>query len=203
MIELSGEYCTVEQKNYIQNAFGVKTFVMYGSMESLCIAYMCPYDHFHINEENVYLEAQKNNELIVSCYNSFAMPFIRYKIGDFGYIYNFNCKCGLTSNCLHLIQGRVGQTVVINGKRYNTAIFYTIIKDLEDEFPDTIGQFQFKKEEEDSFSLKIVPTKKFDKKIVNKLQAIFYKYFRLEINKIELVEIIQLKNNKLSYYIEE
>lgn len=206
LIELSGEYCSDYQREYIQNAFSTKTLVMYGAMEMLCIAYMCDCGNYHINEDNVYLETNDKNEIIVTCYNSLAMPLLKYKIGDFGKVYKKKCKYLKEEMCLQILGGREGQYVEFKDKRYNSAIFYIIIKDINEIYPESIAQFQFIKrniKDNVKFECKFIRGINFNDKIYNLIQEKFIKYFGIKLSSISEVELIPLINNKLRYYIEE
>lgn len=79
-------------KKTIFEAFGCKTFETYGSAEGFMIAAQKDLDYLHEMSTNVFVEIldDNNNEVadgqignvIITNLNGFAMPLIRYKIGD-------------------------------------------------------------------------------------------------------------------------
>lgn len=60
---------------------------------------MCPAGHMHVMESNVYVECvdeegvptQEEGELVVTSLHNRVMPFVRYKIGDYGKIRSTTC----------------------------------------------------------------------------------------------------------------
>ena len=55
--------------------------MVYGSTECH-IASECIYGQMHIHEENCEIKITKNNDLLLTIWDSYCMPIINYKIGD-------------------------------------------------------------------------------------------------------------------------
>ncbi len=88
-------------RNIIESAFKVKIFNEYGCGEVGSIAHECEYGNMHIMAENVIIETDTSNspdntsgEIIVTDLHNYAMPLIRYKVGDYGTLTNEICPCG-------------------------------------------------------------------------------------------------------------
>ncbi len=98
-IELSGEMIAQNQIQFLKSVFGCDCANQYGANEVNSIAYMCPAGHMHVMESNVYVECvdeegvptQEEGELVVTSLHNRVMPFIRYKIGDYGKIRSTSC----------------------------------------------------------------------------------------------------------------
>ena len=79
-------------KASIQEVFGCKTFETYGSAEGLMIGSQKDLDYLYIMTTNVFVELLDDNEnpvedgkignVVITNLNGYAMPLIRYKIGD-------------------------------------------------------------------------------------------------------------------------
>ena len=120
-IEMTGEELTEELRERIRNCFHCLVANQYGAKEVNSIAYECPQGHLHCMEDNVYVEILDDkgipvpeevfgNIYVTTCHN-YAMPFIRYGIGDKGSIEKNTCSCGHQGRILKLRSGRVDDWV--------------------------------------------------------------------------------------------
>lgn len=104
------------RRRLIEKAFGSEVYDVYGSREFSTIASECErHSGYHIQSENVLLEFIKDGEnvgpgergaILVTDLNNYAMPFIRYEIGDVGKISEDTCPCG---RCLPLFESLEGR----------------------------------------------------------------------------------------------
>jgi len=88
----------------IESVFGTKVYEFYGSREISSIAGECDAGLLHLLTFNNYVEVlDKQNrpvregemgKLIVTDLHNYAMPFIRYEIGDMAILGPKRCKCG-------------------------------------------------------------------------------------------------------------
>lgn len=109
-------------------AFGGKMVSEYGSGESTLIAFECPYGNMHVVMENVIVE-EENGEIIVTNLHSYAMPIIRYRLGDSVVVNREKkCKCGMQHEIIEDVVGRIGQTIYGNSGRYPSLTLYYIFK---------------------------------------------------------------------------
>lgn len=110
------------QRELIQSAFHCKVFERYGSREIGTVASECEYHKgMHIFSPSVYLEIIKNGkraepgevgEIVVTDLLNYAMPFIRYRVGDMGSLTDRKCECGRKLPLLEEILGRTTDAVV-------------------------------------------------------------------------------------------
>ena len=85
LVHPNAEALSQDQKEIISKTFNVKIIPMvYGSTECH-IASECNEGIMHLNMKNCFIETI-NNEIILTVFDSYAHPFIRYKIGDYGQI---------------------------------------------------------------------------------------------------------------------
>ena len=101
----------------IEMTFGCKVYDQYGSREVSCIASECEYSNgLHISEETILLEIVDENgnecpvgvegDVLVTSLINYAMPIVRYKIGDRAIMESGFCKCGRSHKRLKNVVGR-------------------------------------------------------------------------------------------------
>lgn len=148
----------------IEEVFQCKVFNHYGSREVGPIASECSaHDGLHIMMEHTLVEVVnekgepckpgEEGEIVVTSLNNYAMPLIRYKIGDIGVMQEYSpCPCGCNYPKLQKVIGRTTDLFLntkgekIDGE-YFTHLFY---------FRDWIEKFQFIQEDIDNVTVKIV-----------------------------------------------
>lgn len=130
-------------------AWGVPLTDLYSATESGYLALQCPeHPHYHVQSEGVLLEVLDDDDMpcepgqvgrvIVTSLHNFAMPLVRYDIGDYAEV-GEPCSCGRGLPVLTRILGRVrNMLVTADGRRY-WPVFGT--RALMDSAP--IRQYQF------------------------------------------------------------
>jgi phenylacetate-CoA ligase len=103
LIFTSGELLAEATRRQIEALFGGRVYDIYGSTEAKEIAWECSERlAYHVNADWVLVETipgtgplglTTNRILVTSLYN-YAMPLIRYEIGDTGEILAERCPCG-------------------------------------------------------------------------------------------------------------
>jgi phenylacetate-CoA ligase len=109
----------------IAEAFGAPVVIEYGSRDGGLIACGCPAGNLHVPDENVIVELLGSDgapvtpgeigEVVLTCLETFAMPIIRYRIGDLARAARLSgpsCPCGLAHTALAEVQGRVTDQIV-------------------------------------------------------------------------------------------
>lgn len=100
----SGEACDDSLKKSIQKNMNVEMFNFYNAGEFGPIASECPaHEGLHVNDDQLILECLNNGEpakpgepgaVVITNFNNFAMPFIRYCLGDISTFMGRPCSCG-------------------------------------------------------------------------------------------------------------
>ena len=101
----------------IESVFGCRVFNRYGSREVGDIACQCTrHGGLHVAPWGNYIEIVDNNDrpvsdgdvgdILVTSLNNYAMPLIRYRIGDRGRLSSRPCPCGRSGQILDRIAGR-------------------------------------------------------------------------------------------------
>lgn len=181
------------QRELIEKAFGCRVFNRYASQEIGQLAGECAEGNLHLNVQNVYFEflgetgpvsAGRPGNVVVTDLNNYAMPFIRYQLGDIGVAAPHSCSCGRGLPVISEIKGRLSDVIITPDKHYVFAddiaeIFYPL---------QGIKQFQVIQENRESVTVKIVKNGEADSNyVVKRLQDAVGKKM---VVKLELVHNI-------------
>jgi len=151
-----------EDRDLIQRVFKCPVYNQYGSRETTAIAAECKFNVMHVLPI-VYLENEipgEKSELLVTSLVNYAMPLLRYKIGDIGKVIAtpFICKCGITSQILELELGRKFEFFLLpDGKLVHGLRFYYALYYLEG-----IEKYQFRQKTKEEIELLIVKNELFN-----------------------------------------
>lgn len=191
--------CTLDHKSreMIESAFRTEVFDCYGSFELGCIAWECSeHKGYHINCDSLVLELIKDGraaspgeigKIVCTSLHSFAMPFIRYEIGDVGIGSDKKCPCGRGLPLLKSIEGRTDDLFVSpSGELYTTPGFIVYFKSISG-----ISQFRIIQESLECITVQIKPDKNFSEEIAKQIKETLQKLTGGNLNiKVEVVDTI-------------
>jgi phenylacetate-CoA ligase len=114
-------------RDVVRRAWGVGVVDMYSAEEVGYIALQCPSsEHYHVMSESVFVEVLDDKgvpcapgevgRVVVTSLDNFAMPLVRYDIGDFAEV-GSPCPCGRTLPVLTKIAGRVRNAIVTRDEK--------------------------------------------------------------------------------------
>lgn len=208
IIFTGGEMVTQGCREIVRKTFGLEPFETYGSVEFGDLAFECN-EHLglHIITDSVFIEFVDENgeyvslgeqgEIIVTGLWNYAMPLIRYKIGDLGLPTDEKCSCGRSWPIIRSIQGRNNDFLILpSGNRISW--LYLLRNVLYDEgFKKNlfcVSQYQLVQERCDKIVFKFVKGAQFDPMILegikSKLENEFAKHgARLEVVLEEVEQI--------------
>jgi len=182
------------QRETIERVFGCEVFDYYSGRDTTLHAGECPeHSGYHLAIENAVIEFIKDDEhvapgelgkITITDLSNYAMPFIRYEIGDLGVPSNEICSCGRGLPLMEKVSGRIRDIITTKGGKYITGAFFNHL------FCDTKGikQFQFIQKTRDYAILKIVKGENY---LQTELDTIIEKiYNQCEDMKIE-VEFVE------------
>ena len=103
-------------RDRVRDAWGVEVADVYSCEEAGVIALQCPlHEHYHVQSENLIVEVLhpdgreckpgETGEVVLTTLHNFAMPLIRYRIGDYAEV-GEACSCGRGLPVLKRILGR-------------------------------------------------------------------------------------------------
>jgi phenylacetate-CoA ligase len=112
----AGEALRPELRATVRSAWNVDVTDTYSCSEAGVIALQCPlHEHYHVQSENLIVEVLRpdgkacrpgeTGEVVLTTLHNFAMPLIRYRIGDYAEL-GEPCPCGRGLPVLKHIHGR-------------------------------------------------------------------------------------------------
>lgn len=158
-----GEILEPHVRETVKETFSAKVVDMYSSQEVGYLALQCPSSEcYHVQSENVYVEIiddegrpclpGQTGRVIVTALHNYAMPLIRYNLGDYAEI-GPPCPCGRGLPVLTRILGRQRNMLTMPDGRQQ---WPTLIRgDSPEELPP-IQQFQLIQRTLSGLELKVV-----------------------------------------------
>jgi len=178
------------QRDLFSKVFQCETYSHYTSWELLAIASECPeHSGYHISSENAIVEivdyegrpvpSGVEGRIVVTNLHNYAMPFIRYDIGDLGVSSDRACPCGRGLPLLSSLNGR--ECDIIFTRSGKSVPGMAIPKEFLVSFG--IEQFQIVQESYEKIAVKLVlgreyPAEHLDKltrEIINQYQPLLGK----------------------------
>jgi len=165
-IMTSAQIMPPQVREIIENTFKTHVFDKYGSREFSGIAYECDrHEGRHVMAESYIVEILKDGrpakpgelgEVVITDLNNFAVPLVRYRIGDLAVAVDPNevCSCGRGLPRIGRIEGRA-QAIVFcaNGTWLPGTFFAHFFK----EYDFAVRQYQVVQDRQNAIVLKIVP----------------------------------------------
>lgn len=161
-VSTGGEVLTPLMREQIEQAFSVPLYDTYGSIEFHALGWQCPVTgDYHVCDDGLVLEVLKEGipvptgergEVVGTDLLSFAMPLIRYRLGDVVTKGSDSCHCGKPFSTIHSIQGRMIDYFVLPGNRLVHPYEFGVIK------VPWIREFQVTQKEPDSIVMQVVPS---------------------------------------------
>jgi len=132
-ISTTSEPLMPEYRSIIGKAFNTQLYDQYGCGEIGSIAFECnEHSGLHVAEERVILEIINGQDIIVTDLDNFAMPFIRYEIGDEAEISNSKCTCGREGMIISKIRGRSCDYLISKeGERVHWGVIFHLMWDTK------------------------------------------------------------------------
>jgi phenylacetate-CoA ligase len=175
-ILLKGIFTTSEMltpyfRNTIEKAFNCKILDCYGCYDGGPQALECPsHEGYHLSAEKAimeFLDEEGNavhfgqpGEIVVTDLHNYAMPFIRYKVGDIGVPAKEMCSCGRGLPLMKSLEGRKLDFIALpNGSKVRGSdlidLFYKLGREQIKELP-TISKFQIVQNRMDELVVRII-----------------------------------------------
>lgn len=144
LVELTGEYCTEELFSFFEETYpNIYWRLMYGMQEFNVIGYGAP-QGLQVLKNNVFVEitteegkrVENGTEgcIVVTGLKNTAMPLVRYKTGDYGYMDSL----GL----LHITKSRSNDMIENERGTYDGSLFWMVVLKLKVEKFINVLQFQ-------------------------------------------------------------
>lgn len=195
----SSEMLLEKHKGLIEEVFGVCVYDFYGNVERVAAMGTCEHKNYHLLPEYGITEflpidgESGKTEIISTGLHNYAMPLLRYRIGDIVQTSDDSCKCGRKFKVVKEIKGRVSDCFVCRDGRLITG-FYPVFAGI-----DNIAETQVIQEDLDSIRIKFVPSEKISQKDKDKIISNVRRCIGNDI-KIVLEEVTELLKNDVDKF---
>lgn len=175
------ETVSPKQRQLCMQGFDARIVDRYSSEETGMIALQCPkHDHLHVIDSTVLVEIVDDDgkpcelgqvgKVLVTALHSFAMPIIRYDLGDFAEW--GTCDCGRTMPVIKRVWGRTRASVSMPGRGSVPMGF--IGDDLGK--IETIKEFRLRQYSDYVLELELVTTRKLSSEELLQIKGYFLSY---------------------------
>jgi phenylacetate-CoA ligase len=161
---VKGVFCSAEvlfpnHRNIIERAFNCKVYNQYGSRETPCVACECPGGNMHLFvdlNKVEFLDQPENpsgpKRIIVTPYENYAQPLLRYDLGDLGTPKEGLCTCGRGFPLMEMNLGRQNDHIrAPNGRLIYPSYFIHLLDGIRG-----ISKYQFRQVTVDKIDLYVV-----------------------------------------------
>lgn len=164
-VTVGGEMVTAGMRRDIARGFGAPVRTGYGSQEFGLIAWECKETgHMHVCDDSVVLELLSDGapvepggrgEVVLTDLHSYAMPFIRYELGDLAVRGAQPCPCGLPFSTIKRLEGRTVDFFPLPDGR--TLHPYALVGRILNAAPWEVRRWQLVQEARDRITLRVMP----------------------------------------------
>jgi phenylacetate-CoA ligase len=152
-------------RGYIEKVFEAPFYDRYATVELERMAWQCPVKReYHIDADTVILEfvdgdgeavsPGERGEIVCTSLFNYAMPFIRYAIGDVGIPSDKECSCGRTFPLMKMVEGRKDSLIVLPDGRVLSPRMFSIAMRMFELYRH-IAQFRIIQMKPDLFEIHI------------------------------------------------
>jgi len=193
----TSELLDEKARNYINSVFNVEMIDLFGCVELNRTAWECK-EHvgYHMDIDAVVTEFIRDGEsvsfgergeIIYTGLYNYAMPLIRYQVGDIGVPSNEVCPCGRGLPLMKSIEGRTDSFMQVPSGRIFSPIIWT---DIMRRIPG-IGQFKAIQERKDLIRILFIKNDEFSQKTLSQIEHDIKEVMGEEVNvEVEIVDEI-------------
>jgi len=160
----SAEVLDRDTRQIIESAFGVPVLDLYSSVEFGNVAWQCRHcGAMHINADALIVEVVREDgtkaapgeigTLVCTDFDSHAMPFIRYAVGDLGTLTDESCECGCAFPTMGPIEGRMVDRI----RRPDGVVISPYAFTCSLERVHGVAQYQVSQESLEQVTVRLVP----------------------------------------------
>jgi len=200
----SAEVLTEKARKFINSAFGVEIYDQFGCIEVGRSAWECEeHNGWHMDIDALAMEFVKDNEqvafgeegrlLYTSLYN-YAMPFIRYDVGDLCIPTDEICPCGRRLPLIKHIEGRTDDFVTTaDGRVFSPRLGSILMKPILG-----IAHYRIVQESKSEFTFQLVKDSDFSSKTISQIKNAIKKTLGdVQVNVELMEELPRDKSGKL------
>ncbi len=177
LVLTSAELMDPRVRREITQSFGVQPVDFYGTIESGWIAWECAaHSGYHLNSDCLIVEFVRDGqpvtlgepgEVVVTNLHAYAMPFIRYSVGDLGVPDDAPCACGRGLPLMRSVEGRKVDCLVLADGRVVSP--YQLTCTLE-QIPG-LRRYQIVQAGPDRVIVNLIPNRDFGPDVMARIRA--------------------------------
>lgn len=192
------------QRKCIEEQFRCAVYDWYGNSESACVVIQCPDGGYHISDEFCIIEIINDagaadtdtiGKVVCTGLFNYAMPLIRYEVGDLAALSNDKCSCGRSLSLLKCIEGRIEDSIVTADGR---VLVIPIFKEI-----NNVAESQIIQESQNRLKVRVVKERgysdKDSRKIIDFLADRVGRNMKIEIEFTESIE--RTKSGKFRFIV--
>lgn len=214
-LNLKAVICTAEKmyphhRKLFDEVFSCPVVDEYGSSENGIIAFECRKGSMHIMSDHLCVEFLDDNDnpvsagqpgrIVITDLSCYAMPLLRYDIGDIGKFSTEKCSCGIELPLMEMVEGRKEDFIrKKNGELVHAAYLCYTLKE------DTVHEFKMYQKSTDSLLVQIVKAPSFSDESEKILEDNLRSALGSEVGIMfeYLNQIPREKSGKLRYFVSE
>lgn len=204
----TAEHLSEQARSRAERVFGCPVVRRYATLETGILAHECPEGRkYHVNEGRYRIEFLKVDSdeaalpgevarIVVTDLHSYAMPLIRYDIGDLAVVDDQPCSCGRQGRIIKELMGRTADN--LTGDQ-GQIVSWIAINNAMCTFLG-INRFQFIQYEPTRCEVNIVSTMGYDKeRLKNVVRSLLGASVEVQVNDVEMIE--SLGSGKTPYIV--
>ena len=128
-------------RRFVEQVFGVPFYDQYAIVELDRIAWQCTAkSQYHVDADSIIVQfldkngeevaAGERGEIVCTSLFSYAMPFIKYAVGDMGIPSDEECTCGIRLPLMKVIEGRKDSLLVLPDGRLLSPRTFTVAMNM-------------------------------------------------------------------------
>ncbi len=213
----SAELLTKSDRDKIESVFNVPVYDQYSCIEFGRVAWECrERSGYHIDADNMIVQFLdevgdevgdgESGKIVCTSLFNYAMPLIRYSMGDFGIPSSESCSCGINLPIIKSIEGRRDSIIILpDGRKLSPRVLASTVRWFKGF--DSINQFQVIQKRKDYIKI-LVNTPNKSSSFSENLIAHFHKTLDLTDDfvhfEVELVDDIpKSSTGKIRFIVSE
>jgi len=198
----SSETLTENMRNTIAAAFGCRVFDFYGSAERVCYIHTCEQGSYHVIPEYGLTELVPLSptdssacRVIATGFWNWAMPLVRFDMGDIVYRSDKTCSCGRAFPVIDSISGRLADTIHLpSGRELGAAVLTHLLYGT-----DHILESQIIQDAPDHIRIEYVPAADFSPADLTSFQTLLGEHLpgELKITLRQVKAVIRTNSGKI------
>lgn len=204
----TAEHLSEQSRIRAENLFGCPVVRRYATLETGILAHECPEGRrYHTNNGNYHIEllkidsdepaaAGETARIVVTDVRSYAMPLIRYDIGDLAVVDDQPCSCGRKGTIIKELVGRTADNLIND---QGQIVSWIAINNAMWAFLG-IKRFQFVQHDLTQCDVNIVSTREYDKERLKEVvKSLLGESIEIRLNDVEAIE--SLSSGKTPYIV--